>query len=96
MDGLTPEHLLPCHLKLHIRIARPYKRAAKEQIVRLIDVVSFGFKLDFNVFTINIFTFLTFEILKSQTDSILQKIRLLAPISGKSLYGSCSSGFKEH
>lgn len=26
MDGLTPEHLLPCYLELHIRITGTYNK----------------------------------------------------------------------
>lgn len=33
-NGLTPEDLLTCNLKLHIWITRPYKKLAKEKMAK--------------------------------------------------------------
>lgn len=32
MDGLTPEHLLACNLKLHIRVTGPYKEKNEKEV----------------------------------------------------------------
>lgn len=41
MDGLTPEHLLPCDLKLHIRVTGPYRerQETKNNTVKLVRIM---------------------------------------------------------